>query len=173
MRLVTEHTFQAGIVLIRVDAVDLRSLTVGVEKTGMAPKAELPAPVQDKFPRFSRMGKGRSVTIFTFNVFMLCGGKGFRLPCMAGPAEFPASVFYRKILPFLNIGLPIPAICIPSFMNSEIIGYQDAPGDQDDRRKSQNYIQRAQYMHKLRFSKIACDNHMLPSIECVIPLSFV
>jgi hypothetical protein len=95
----------------------------------MAPKAELTAPVQDKFQRISRMGKGRSVTVFTFNIFMLCGSKLLRLPRMADPAEFPASIFYRKILPFLNIGLPIPAIRIPLFMSSEIIGYPEAPGD--------------------------------------------
>jgi hypothetical protein len=95
----------------------------------MAPKAELTAPVQDKFQRISRMGKGRSVTVFTFNLFMLCGSKLLRLPRMADPAEFPASIFYRKILPFLNIGLPIPAIRIPLFMSSEIIGYPEAPGD--------------------------------------------
>jgi hypothetical protein len=56
--------------LIRIDAFDLRSLTVGIEKAGMAPKAELPAAVETKFCRICRMGKSRSVTIFTFNIFM-------------------------------------------------------------------------------------------------------
>jgi hypothetical protein len=86
MRIVTEHTFQPGIVLIRVDAFDLRSLAVGIEKTGMAPKAELPATVKVKFQRISRMGKSRSVTVFTFNIFMLCGSKFLHLCCMAGLA---------------------------------------------------------------------------------------
>jgi hypothetical protein len=95
----------------------------------MAPKAELPAPVQDKFQRIGRMEKSRSVAVFTFNIFMMCGSKLLRLPCMAGPAEFLASIFYRKIFPFLNIGLSIPAIRIPLFMSSEIIGYPEAPGD--------------------------------------------
>jgi hypothetical protein len=116
-------------VLIRVDAFDLRSLTVGIEKTGMTPKAELPATVKVKFQRISRMGKSRSVTVFTFNIFMLCGSKLLYLCCVAVHAEFPASVFYRKILPFLNIGLPVPAICIPPFMNSEIRGYPNAPSN--------------------------------------------
>jgi hypothetical protein len=70
MRIVTEHTFQPGIVLGRVDAFDLRSLTVGIEKAGMAPKAELPAAVQIKFCRICRMGKSRSVTVLTLNIFM-------------------------------------------------------------------------------------------------------
>jgi hypothetical protein len=95
----------------------------------MAPKAELPVPVQDEFRRISRMGKSRSVTVFTFNIFMLCGSKLLHLRCVAGHAEFSALIFYRKILPFLNIGLPVPAICIPSFMNSEIRGYPNAPDD--------------------------------------------
>jgi hypothetical protein len=95
----------------------------------MAPKAELPATVKIKFQRISRMGKSRSVTVFTFNIFMLCGSKLLHLRCVTGLAEFPASVFYRRILPFLNIGLPVPAICISSFMNSEIRRHPDAPGD--------------------------------------------
>jgi len=95
----------------------------------MAPKAKLPAPVQDKLQWISRMGKGWSMAVFTFNIFMLGGNKLLHLPCMAGPAEFPASIFYSKILPFFNIGLPIPAVRVPLFMNSEIIRYPDAPGD--------------------------------------------
>jgi hypothetical protein len=95
----------------------------------MAPEAELPAPVQDKFQRISRMKKGRSVAVLTFNIFMPCKSKLLRLPRMAGRAKFPASIFYRKILPFLNIGLPVQAIRITLFMSSEIIGYQEYPGD--------------------------------------------
>ena len=139
----------------------------------MAPKTKLPAPVQDKFPWISRMGKGWPVTVFAVNIFMPERKKFLHLPRMAGIAEFSALIFYREILPFLNIGLPIPAICIPLFMNSEIIGYQETPRNQDDRRKSQNYIQGPQYMHKLRFSKIAGDNHILPSIEYANPLSCI
>jgi hypothetical protein len=104
-------------------------LTVGIEKTGMAPKAEPPATVKDKFQRISRMGKGWSVTVFTFNISMLCGSKLLHLRYVAGHAELPALIFYRKIFPFLNIGLPVPSICIPPFMNSEIRGYPNAPGD--------------------------------------------
>ena len=161
MRIVTEHTFQFGVVLLRVDALDLRSLTVGIEKAGMAPQTKFPAPVQDKFRRISRMGKGRPVTVFAFDIFMPERKKLLHLPRMAGIAEFPTLIFYREILPFLNIGLPIPAICIPLFMNSEISGYQEASRNQDNRRKSQNQIQGPQYMHKLKFSKIDGDNHIL------------
>jgi hypothetical protein len=75
------------------------------------------------------MEKGRAVAAFTFNIFMMCGSELLLLRCMAGFAEFPAAIFYRKILPFLNIGLPVPAIRIPLFMSSEIIGYPEAPGD--------------------------------------------
>jgi hypothetical protein len=95
----------------------------------MAPKAELPATVKDKFQRISRMGKGWSVTVFTFNISMLCGRKRLHLRCVTDTAEFSALIFYRKILPFLNIGLPVPAICVPSFMNSESRWYPNTPGD--------------------------------------------
>ena len=95
----------------------------------MAPKAELPATVKGKFQRISRMGKGWSMTVLTFNISMPCGSKRLHLRYVAGHAEFPASIFYRKILPFFNIGLPVPAICIPPFMNSEIRGYPNTSGD--------------------------------------------
>jgi hypothetical protein len=49
-----------------------------------------------------------------------------------------------------DIGMPIPAICIPIFMNPEISGKQENPGNQDDRCKSEKHIKRSQYMHKLR-----------------------
>jgi len=48
---------------------------------------------------------------------------------MAAYAEFAAPIFYRKILPFLDIRLPVPAIHIPSFIDSEIIGRQEGSGD--------------------------------------------
>jgi hypothetical protein len=80
------------------------------------------------------------VTVFTFYHSMRRGKDFLSLLLMAGSAEFLSPVFDRDDLPFLYICQPVPAICIPAFMNSKISRHKESPGNKDNRHKSQNHV---------------------------------
>jgi hypothetical protein len=66
------------------------------------------------------MSNSGSVAVFTFNHSMRRGKDFLSLLSMAGRAEFLSPVFDLDGLPFLYICLPVPAIRVPAFMDSEI-----------------------------------------------------
>jgi hypothetical protein len=70
MGIMTARAFCAGVMLIGVNALDFRSLAGGIGKIGMAPEAEIAAPVEGKFRGLRRMLPGRSMAVFTLDYFV-------------------------------------------------------------------------------------------------------
>jgi hypothetical protein len=68
---------------------------------------------------------------------------------MAVLAIFLPLIFDFDGFPLLFIRLPIPAEHVPPFMDAEILGNDEDPGDQDQSGYNQNCKQRAQNMHEL------------------------
>jgi hypothetical protein len=129
MRIVTARTFFARVVLIRVKAFDFGPFTCGIAKIGMAPETEFAGPVYKEFGRFCRMLKSRSMAVFAFYDFM--GGRkdlALLLGMTVLTIFFPL-IFYFDGLPLLYIPRPVPAIHVPSFMDAEIFGHDEGPGD--------------------------------------------
>jgi hypothetical protein len=123
------RTFFAGVMLIRVNAFDFRPFTCGIGKIGMAPETEVAGPVYQELRRLCRMLKGRSMAVFAFYDFM-GGRKDLSLLLgMTVRAIFFPLVFYLNGLPLLYISRPVPAIHVPSFMDAEISGHHEGPGD--------------------------------------------
>jgi hypothetical protein len=96
------------------------------------------------------MLEGRAMAVFTIHHFMGRGKNLLFLIGMAVPAVFLPLIFDFKGFPFRYVSLPVPAIHVPPFMDSEVFGNHENPGDQDDRHQSQNHIQGPQDMHGLR-----------------------
>lgn len=124
MRIMTEHARKSRVVPIRVDTFDLRPLTGRIGKISVASEAKFASFVDRKFWWIRRMSNSGPVAVFTFNNSMRRGNDFLSLLRMAGRAEFLSPVFGLDGLPFLYICLPVPAIRIPAFMDSEIIRHQ-------------------------------------------------
>jgi hypothetical protein len=86
------------------------------------------------------------MAVFALDYFMGRGKNLLFLGGMAIPAVFLSLVFNLEGLPFRYVPLPVPAIHVPPFMDSEVFGHHESPGDQDDRHHGQNHIQGSQYM---------------------------
>lgn len=147
MRVMTPGAFQPGIVLIRVDAFDLRSLTGRIGKVGMAPEAEASASVQGQFRGVGGVLKSRSMTIFALDGFMRGRKNLFFFVGMAVPAVFLPLIFYFDGFPFRWVPRTVPAVHVPALMDSKVFGDEESPGGQDDHHQGQNHIQGPQYMH--------------------------
>jgi hypothetical protein len=123
------RAFSARVVLIRVNAFDFGPFAGGIRKIGMTPKAEFPAPVQGQLLRIVGMPPCRVMAVFALNQVMTGGTNLLFLLCMAVPAVLLALIFWLKSSPLRFVGLPVPAIHVPAFMNAEILGYDEGPGD--------------------------------------------
>jgi hypothetical protein len=150
MRIMTAYTFQAWIVLIRIDAFDFRPFACGIGKRGMAPETVLALTFYGEFRRFFRMLQGRAMAVFTLNHSV---GRGYDLSLLFGmalPAVFLSLIFWFDGFPFFYITLSVPAIEVPCLVDAEVSGYNEGPGDQNYNRQRQHDIQGTKYMHGLR-----------------------
>jgi hypothetical protein len=69
------------------------------------------------------------MAVFTLDDFMAGGTKLLLLLHMAVPAVFPALIFRLNLFPLPFVGLSIPSIHVPPFMDAEILGYDEGPSD--------------------------------------------
>ena len=129
MRIVAAYTFSIGVVLIRMNAFDFRPFACGIRQIGMTPEAERAAPVQGQLRRVFGMAPCRVMAVFALDEFMTGGMNLLLLLRMAILAVFLALVFRLKSFPLPFVGLSIPAIHVPAFLDAEIPGYDEGPGD--------------------------------------------
>ena len=97
----------------------------------MTPEAEFPAPVQGQLLRIVGMPPCRVMAVFAFDEIMTGGTNLLFLLRMAVPAVLLALIFRLKGSPLPFVGLPVPAVHVPAFLDAEIVGHDEGPGDEN------------------------------------------
>jgi hypothetical protein len=128
MRIVAARTLSVRVVLVWLNALDFGPFTGGIRKIGMTPEAEFAAPVQGQLRRVFGMGPCRVMAVFALDEFMTGGTNLLLLLRMAVLAVFLALKFRLKSFPLSFVGLPIPSIHVPAFMDAEILGDDKGSG---------------------------------------------
>jgi hypothetical protein len=87
------------------------------------------------------MLKTRPVAVFTLYNFVGGGKNLLSLLSMTVFTIFIPLIFYLNGPPLLFVPFSVPAIHVPAFVDSEILGHDEGPGDQDNSRQRQNHVQ--------------------------------
>jgi hypothetical protein len=90
----------------------------------VASEAKFASSVDGKFRWIYRMSYSGPVAVFTFINPMRRGKVLLCLLSMAGRTKFLSLVFDLDGLPFLYICLPVPAVHVPAFVDSEIMRHE-------------------------------------------------
>jgi len=139
-------TFHAGVVLLGVNAYNVRTPARGVRQRIMTTQAKCPAPVDRQFRGVRRMIDRWAMAVFALDYPVRGFVDAVVFIGMTILAVFLTLIFHLDLLPVFLIGMTVPAIHVTALTDPEILWDDNHSGQQYQNDDTDHHNQRSQYM---------------------------